>query len=498
MKFALASLIAVVMLLSPYFVKGQEVFTLSEITVKDNEIETHSNRALILTGNITVMNQSQLFILGTKIQFSVRGERGYHMLSHNQGRILLTNSTIETLSRDSVVRLSDRSNMTMINANLTGFSSFVASGNSSLKVQNSILNIGYIDSGGDTTSITGASMRKGNMTIHSRSARVERFKGDRLFVAANRSNLMRVECNLLDARSTDPIYLNRSNVKTCTIQSKTNVVVGDSSFGSLRFNSSGVAVNVSTAGLKGRAGGPIQAGNNTTIRRYWYLTVNVTDYTGIGIPARVIVEDYYGNTIATGNAPAEGLYKRTLLAEIINLTKTEFVGNYRIKAEYFNFTTRTIPLVLDSNRYVKLEFAGRVPLNTTTVISVSPETVRVDDPVKIKGWINPGEAGQHIEIVAVGPKNKIGLVTRTDEKGVFDAEFKPDAEGKWTVYADWIGGQSYAAGRFTKSQAIVMKVEPRPSIFFLLIRVLPIAIVVIGVFATIAFLILSRSRESRI
>jgi len=85
----------------------------------------------------------------------------------------------------------------------------------------------------------------------------------------------------------------------------------------------------------------------------------------------------------------------------------------------------------------------------------------------------------------------------TGDGNTFQTEFKPQVEGRWTIYADWIGGSRYGL-RFTKSQAFFLTVLPRPSIFLLLITALPVAVVVIGIFAAVAFLAIMRSKGSKI
>jgi hypothetical protein len=271
----------------------------------------------------------------------------------------------------------------------------------------------------------------------------------------------------------------------------------DSTFESLTFNSSGTAINVSTSEIGERAGGAIRAAENssTTIERYWYLKLNVTEMTGLGIPANIIVEDYFGNTILEGKSDVYGLYREPILAEIINSTKTVFVGNYKVKAQYANITTSYTPIVLDNNADIDLQFKSPVPLESSTKLMVPPDSVMIDEPIKIEGWIVKELPEEDIEIIASGPGNaSITMICKTDENGIFEKEFRPYAEGQWTVYADWMGGAAYGE-RFTKSQAFLLSVQPRPSLMILLIQALPIAVVVIGIFTTITFLALARSKS---
>ncbi len=260
----------------------------------------------------------------------------------------------------------------------------------------------------------------------------------------------------------------------------------------------GIDLNVSTSGEETpRAGGPVNAALNVTVQRYWYLRVEVTDLAGVSIPARIVVADHHGNVVKVGEADVEGVYRSLMLAEVVNGSETLFTGNYRVRAEYLNYTTGFTPIVLDGNRELKLRFLDYVPLNTTTILTVSPTLVKVGDPVNVRGWIVTGQPGEYVELVAVGPGGlRIESAYRTGEGGVFEGEFKPTREGRWDVYAEWLGRSR--PGMSTKSRAFFVTAEPRPSLMVLFLRALPILIVVIGVIAGLAFLALTRMRGLKI
>jgi hypothetical protein len=117
--------------------------------------------------------------------------------------------------------------------------------------------------------------------------------------------------------------------------------------------------------------------------------------------------------------------------------------------------------------------------------------------VKIRGWITAGQPGEYVEVVAIGPGGfRVESAYKTGEGGVFEGEFKPNMEGRWTIYAEWMGGPQREAS--TKSRAYTINVEPRPSILTLIIRALPITILVIGVLTAIAFLALTRMKAGKI
>ncbi len=472
----------------------EERIVITELYVDSEDEMIVKDRSLILTGNITVMNASELMITSSNIQLSIRGERSYNVSIFDKANMVVSNSTLNTLSNASRVRLLDDGELKLINSNLTDFKTLSTSGNSTLTVQGSRLNIKDILCTGGNISLIESNMPKGDLNVTVTKVNLEDFKGDNIFLDMNNSILKGVECNLLKIKSVDSVYLNKSTVKNCEIESGDEIIVSDSNFNILTLNSSGIAINVSTSEGGARAGGAIRAAENSTtnILRYWYLTVNVTEMTGMGIPANITVEDYFGNTILEGKSNVYGLYSEPIIAEIINSTKTEFVGNYKIKAQYGNVTTLYTPIVLDRNVDIDLQFNKPVPLETSTKLMTPSEKVMVDESVKVEGWIVKELPQEDIEIVASGPDNSsLTLICKTNENGVFENEFRPNVEGQWTVYADWIGGGRFGE-RFTKSQAFTLTVQPRPSLVILLIQALPIAVVVIGIFTTMTFLALGR------
>ncbi|MEM2998379.1 MAG: carboxypeptidase-like regulatory domain-containing protein [Thermoproteota archaeon] len=469
-----------------------------ELTVGGDGRVVISGRALVLTGNVTVKDAGQLIIEGSRVQLSIRGEKAYNVSVLDYGRMLCVNSGLETLSTASIIRLSGHGNLTLINANVTGFNGLYSTGNSTLKLQGGRLNLGSVDFEGKSVSLIGGSMPKGEMTVKAERVEVENFKADKMVMQVKESRLKRLEGDLLKVNSAQPVYLNNSKVKDCYLRSDGEVVVADSSFESLAFLSSGVAVNTTTTGGgESKAGGAIYAGDNAVVHRYWYLRVEVTDLAGAAIPAKVIVTDYFGNMVAEGEADVEGVFRRPMLAEVVNGSKTVFVGNYRVRAEYLNYTTRFTPIVLDGNRDVKLRFTEYVPLKTATVLTVSPTTVKVGNPVKVRGWITSGQPGEYVEVVAIGPGElRIESAYKTGDGGIFEGEFKPNVEGRWIIYAEWMGGPQREGS--TKSRAFTIIAEPRPSIPVLLIRAMPITIVVLGVITAISFLALARMKVGKI
>ena len=112
-----------------------ERIVITELYVDSDDEMIVSDRALILTGNITVMNASELMITSSDIQLSIRGERSYNVSILDEANMVISNSTLNTLSNASLVKLLDNGELKLINSNLTDFKTFSTSGNSTLTVQ---------------------------------------------------------------------------------------------------------------------------------------------------------------------------------------------------------------------------------------------------------------------------------------------------------------------------------------------------------------------------
>jgi len=392
--------------------------------------------------------------------------------------------------------------MSLTNSNVTGFRGIYSSGNSTITIHGGVLNVGYTGHAGKAISIIGTSMPKGllNITNWASTVELEGFKGDAIAMWANSTRLLALKSNTLLVNSIQSIQLNNSRVGSCALWSSQNTSVTDSNFGDLMFYSQGVAtnVNVTAKGILARAGGPIYVGStNATVLRYWYLKVKVTDYPGTGIPAKIVVTDYLNQTAATQKANADGIFMASFLAEIINISKTIFVGNYRIKAKYQNYTTLPKPIVLDGDKDIWVRFTQSVPVISTTKLTVSADKIYVGDTLRMQGSINTPKVDEYVQLIAIGPGDyRLQEAVKTDQNGGFKGDFKLQIEGEWRVYADWLGGGTQ--GISTKSQAFIVTVQPRPPIALLLIRAMPIVIIVLGVLFGFAFLALGRRKRVKI
>jgi hypothetical protein len=201
-------------------------------------------------------------------------------------------------------------------------------------------------------------------------------------------------------------------------------------------------------------------------------------------------------TAAIEKADVDGIALRAFPAEIINGTRTTFTGNYRIRARYMNYATGEYPVTLDGNKVVRVTFIESVPIITTTKLTLSTMKINTGDKVGFEGSINPGKPDEFVEVFAIGPGDvKIQQAFKTDKNGGFKGEYTLQTEGQWYFYADWLGGASQ--GISTKSQAFIVRVDPRPPITLLLLRALPIIVVVLGLMIGIAVLALSRRKKAK-
>ena len=91
------------------------------LLVENGSIMSIDNSKLILTGNITVNDDSTLSVENSQIQLSIRGEETYYSSISGDGVLMMKNSSLETLSSSSLIQLSDNSLMTLQGSNITGF-----------------------------------------------------------------------------------------------------------------------------------------------------------------------------------------------------------------------------------------------------------------------------------------------------------------------------------------------------------------------------------------
>ena len=180
--FVLALLVTLVMFLPACVGQGDENIIIKELYVDGKDRMNVTRRSLILTGDITVKNESQLVVSGSKIQLSIRGEKTYNVSTVDRGKLIFYDSSLETLSPGSRVTISGEGNMTLVNSRVKGFNSLAALDDSALLIKDSTLGIGYIGCSGREITISNGSMPQGelNINVTKSPSTLVRFRGDRI------------------------------------------------------------------------------------------------------------------------------------------------------------------------------------------------------------------------------------------------------------------------------------------------------------------------------
>jgi len=463
-----------------------------------------------------------------KLQLSIRGEKNYNITVSKDSTLVLENSEIISLGNESIISVSNSSNI--IGKNGSSISGFRA-----IQLQNALtasftlnkLDVDLISGNAERLELTGSncSVTQINTTcqkifidsseINLLQIKSEEFEGkfiDTNYLDANSTStlLKGISSKEISINSIDKVSISSSNVESSKVYSPGNVTITDSIFGNLTVGLNGKLYNVTTSKsplVKG--GGMIFVFDNSTMERYWYLKVNVTDITGYPIPAKIEIYDHLENLIKNATADSKGLYYQPALAEIITNNTSTFVGNYRLRA-YYNITEEvgrqvmtldTISteetLYLDSNKEVNLKFFDVILGISPTKISVNPTSLLAGDTLTVNGTIVMQMPAETIEIIYERPSGKtFSKVANTNEKGEFENQIKPDEAGTWKVYADWIGGASYLEDSATISRKVSFFVEDRATPLAIIIRIFPIFIIVVAILIVIALLFIRTKRIS--
>ncbi|KON28138.1 hypothetical protein AC481_02545 [miscellaneous Crenarchaeota group archaeon SMTZ-80] len=499
---------------------------IEEIYVSDGNIIELRNLSSIYTNNIVVERNSTLILRNMELQLSVRGEKNYNLSVDNDSSLILENSNIISLGNESIIRVSNSSKIIGTKgSSLLGFNIFSLQNSLNISFTESNLEIDLINGTTENLMLTNSNCSKTAINVTSRrilldssnieilNLETEELEG--MFVTAKTLNfnctsatLTGISSDEMNVSAIERISLSRSNIGDSNLYSSGNVTVLDSTFGNLKVGTGGKLYNVTT--LESpliRAGGMIYVYENSTLERYWYMKVNVTDITGFPIPAKIEIYDHLDNLENTVVANSKGLYSQPTLAEITTYNATTFVGNYRLKA-YYNLTEQvgrqvmTLDTIsteenihLDSNMEAHLKFFDVILGLSPITLSVNPNTVLVGDTITINGTIKMPISGEAIEIIYEKPDNTtLSKIANTDERGKFITEIKPDKEGRWMIHADWIGGTSYLENSATVSRKTSFFVEGRLGPFAIIFRIMPIFIIVIAVIIGVAFIFIRAKR----
>lgn len=89
--------------------------------------------------------------------------------------------------------------------------------------------------------------------------------------------------------------------------------------------------------------------------------------------------------------------------------------------------------------------AGKI--HTTLTVHFSKTTANIGDSIEATGSIDPPVGGVSIRLVYTRPDGatKVSEVTTTSD-GKFTDTLNPDAEGRWTLVASWLGDETHFGG----------------------------------------------------
>ncbi|MEM2122276.1 MAG: hypothetical protein QXE79_01435 [Candidatus Bathyarchaeia archaeon] len=499
---SIGMLLAIFLLLGPLFfwaspVGAQEVSERGILVQSDEEVLIE-DAYLILTGNITVEDNGTLILKESTVQLSIRGEEDYNVSISGNGRILLENSTLLSLSEESHILLSGMGNLTLASGSrLEGFKALTSNGTSRVAVKDGRIGVKEISGRMDSLSLEEAESQ-GIIDVEAEGFYASGFKGSTVKVRCTEALISDSKFASLALNASDAGKLSRVEAGDSLIYSSKWLQLWDSSFKSLLLGGDGEAYNVVTkSGSILKAGGQIYALPNSTVRRFWYLTLTVADIAGVPVPAKIRLYYVNGSEALQVQADILGKAYTPVLAEMVNASRTLFVGNYLVEASYMNHSTGLTPFAMDSNKELKLKFKDVIPIPTTTHIGVSRLKLRVGEKLKVSGWIEAPLQGELIEITYRRPYgSEVKKAVATIEDGRFTDEFTPDTPGAWTVYAEWLGGSVHVKDKQTTSRPVTFIVEARPPIHEIAIRMMPILIIVVAVIIGLAYISLQKRRAS--
>lgn len=482
------------------------------VTVKNGETIVWSGLTVIKTGNIHVDGNSTLILRNVMLQLSIRGEKSYNITVANHSTLILEASNITSLSGLSTITVVNSSNILLRHgSSLNGFQTLSLNNASLTSIVDGTLKVNHVN--GSTHSLEMTKVQapdtEVNITAQKVSANmveaksvgltasqieVEDLKADVINANCSKSALNRVEAKTLYVNASSNAYMRGVRAEVSSVYSPRNATIMDSTFGVLTVGVEGQVYNVTTFNAYlTKAGGMIYTYENSTVKRYWYLQVNVTDITGFPTPAHVEVRDYNMTLIAAGKAGVDGVYRASILAEVIANSTPLFLGNYKLYAYYGNYTAKLDALVIDANKNVALTFPDEIQGLASIALTVKPTWIRLGDVVTVSGQLNYPYPGNVVELTFIKPDgSKLTQAAITNEAGAFTVEFTPDSPGRWRAQAHWLGGEAYLKDSAPLSKPIWFHVETKLTPLKIMMRILPILIVLIVVVIGVAFLFIQR------
>jgi hypothetical protein len=486
------------------------------VSVSNGGTIVWSDLTVVKTGDIYVGGNSTLILRNVLLQLSIRGEKSYNITVADHSTLILEASNVTSLSGLSTITVANSSNILLRDgSSLNGFQTLNLNNASLTSIVDGTLKVNHVN--GSTRILelarTLAPDTQINITAQKASANLVEAKSVQLaagqlevkdlkvevFTAnCSVSTLNRLRAKALYVNASSDVYIHGAEADVSTVYSPLNATLTDSTFGVLTVGVEGQVYNVTTFNAPlTRAGGIIYTYGNLTVKRYWYLQVNVTDITGVPVPADVEVRDYNMTLTASGKAGVDGVWRTPLLAEVITNSTPLFLGNYKIYAHYGNYAAKLDNLVLDTNKNVRLTFLEEVQGLTSITLTVNPPRLQLGGKVTVSGRLTPPIPGSAVELTFIKPDGlKLIQASITDEAGAFTAQLTPDIPGDWTVRAYWLGGEAYLKdwGLAPFSRPAAFHVDPKPTPMKIMVRIFPILIVLIVVVIGVAFLFIQKRK----
>lgn len=197
------------------------------------------------------------------------------------------------------------------------------------------------------------------------------------------------------------------------------------------------------------------------------LTVEVQnlspDLTIKGISAVLFLEespftDVYGNNnaTATGEPTVGELLNPTDEIQpkgFFTLTFTLDIDPEAVPKSYSNRIT--VDYSLEATRFGMTQFIEGAPqtleievivskIESTITVTVSPETLRKGEAIRVSGSIDPIGANAQVKLTYTSPEGfNLNSTVKTNADGSFSMSYRPDIDGFWSVNASWSGDQKY-------------------------------------------------------
>jgi len=309
------------------------------------------------TSSLSITSESILSILNSKVNSGnggsgislMIGDAGSSYLSITSGSLLsISNSEISSGNGGSARNGDGGSSSLSITSksNLSVSNSKISSGKGGYGGGRVVwgLHVSYHDGGSSSLSITS----KSDISIY-RSKISTSYAGG-TYRGEKGSSSVFIKSELTTLISDSEINNNRLSSSlsiTSPLLNATNTIFNKP----LRFQGNEahlISVNASS----------INAGVSTTVYKYHWITANVKDKLGMPVEnAKVDILHYLNESIyKSAVTDSNGIAKILVLTNIITSKGDEFVGNYKVTAQYQNYTTPKQGLEIKNNKYISLNF----------------------------------------------------------------------------------------------------------------------------------------------